>query len=162
MGGIERSGWRLVFNATKPKYLAMREMANRTVDERYGPGLILRANEATRVTDEIDDVVRGSPADRSGLAAGMKLIAVDGRTFSAERFHAAVAAAATRREPIQLIAQSHSYVTTRALDYHGGERYPHLERVTAKADRLTQSIRPRSRSISGGPSGRSPAATEGF
>ena len=39
-----------------------------------------------------------------------------------------------------LLAVNDDYYVTCSIDYHGGPRYPHLERVGAKPDYLDQLI----------------------
>ena len=48
------------------------------------------------------------------------------------------------REPIELLLRNGDQYRTVALDYHGGLRYPHLERDEAASDRLTDILSPRS------------------
>ena len=44
--------------------------------------------------------------------------------------------------PISLIVKDGEFYKTLAIDYHGGEQYPHLERDPAKPDLLGEIIRP--------------------
>ena len=41
-----------------------------------------------------------------------------------------------------LIVQNGEFFTTASIDYHGGERYPHLERTTGKPDWMETLIKP--------------------
>ena len=50
-----------------------------------------------------------------------------------------VSAAKAGKDPIQLLIQNHDRFRTVSVDYHGGLRYPHLERTStgeAGLDRL--------------------------
>ena len=61
------------------------------------------------------------------------------------RCRTAIRAAKGNAEPIQLIVQADSFVSTVALDYHDGERYPALERVDgtpAYLDDITKPLTP--------------------
>ena len=53
--------------------------------------------------------------------------------------------AATRQgEKLRLLLENGDYFQTMALDYAGGEQYPHLERESSKPDLLADIFRPRS------------------
>jgi hypothetical protein len=42
-----------------------------------------------------------------------------------------------------LVAKNGDYFSTHKVDYRGGERYPHLERMNGKPDLLMEIVRPR-------------------
>ena len=90
----------------------------------------------------VGDVVPGSIAARSGLAPGAHIVAVNGRAFTIARLRAIVKASASSTTPIELIVKNGDFFATESIDYHGGERYPHLERVTGKPDRMEALIKP--------------------
>jgi len=46
------------------------------------------------------------------------------------------------KKPIEMIAGFGEHVGTYKIDYHGGERFPHLERDSARPDLLQQIIKP--------------------
>lgn len=73
----------------------------------------------------------------------MKLIAVNGDKFSADILKDAIAAAKDVATPIELIVQSGATFNTVKVDYHGGLRYPRLERVEATPDRIAEITKPR-------------------
>ena len=70
------------------------------------------------------------------MTAGSSVIAVNGRRFSTDQMHDVVKASAKATVPIELILESDEYYSTAHIDYHGGERYPHLERISGKIDLL--------------------------
>ena len=72
----------------------------------------------------------------------MKLVAVNGRAYSDKILRAAVTAAATNTAPIALLTMENDFYTTRTVDYHGGEKYPVLERDATKPDLLGAIIQP--------------------
>ncbi len=88
-------------------------------------------------------MIPGSPADRSGAAPGMKLVAVNGRRFSREVLRDAIRETKTRSQPAELLLENGEFFTTHRLEYDGGERYPRLTRDPATADLLSEIIRPR-------------------
>ena len=99
------------------------------------------------LVDELDDgyitdVIPGSPADKAGLGAAMKLVAVNGRRWTPEILRAAVKSAATNTAPVELLVENADYFKTCQLDYHEGEKYPQLERDPAKKDLLGEILKP--------------------
>jgi hypothetical protein len=49
----------------------------------------------------------------------------------------------TSTDPLELIVQNTDYFRTFRLDYHGGERYPHLVREESKPDVLSDILKAR-------------------
>ena len=90
----------------------------------------------------IKDVLIGSPAYQAGLGPGMKLVAVNGRKASEELLHAAIRDAKTSKEPIELIVENAGYFKVVKIDYHDGEKYPHLVRQTDTAAVLDEILKP--------------------
>ena len=78
-----------------------------------------------------------SPAYRAGLGPDSQLVAVDGVAYKAERLSSAISAGKTSAKPIQLLVKSGDFYKTVSIDYHGGLRYPKLERIEGSEDRLT-------------------------
>jgi predicted metalloprotease with PDZ domain len=110
---------------------------------RYSLGIIVKSESDDTAPGEVRDVLTASPAAKAGLGAGVKLIAVNWRAYSADVLHAAVKASPATREPIALIVQSGKTFRLIIIDYHGGERYPHLERVAGTPDMLGAITAPR-------------------
>jgi hypothetical protein len=54
----------------------------------------------------------------------------------------AIADAVKNSSPIALIVKDGDYYKTVNVDYHGGEKYPHLVRDKSKPDLLADIIRP--------------------
>jgi predicted metalloprotease with PDZ domain len=88
--------------------------------------------------DEVVDVIPGSPAAQAGIAPGMKMVAVNGRRWNPDDLHAAIRQAKTTSEPIELLLENEDFFQTYHVDYHDGERYPHLERISGKPDLLSE------------------------
>ena len=72
----------------------------------------------------------------------MKLVAVNGRKWTASNLRAAVKASKTQSGPIELLIENSDYFTTLKLDYHDGEKYPDLERDESKPDLLATILKP--------------------
>jgi predicted metalloprotease with PDZ domain len=106
------------------------------VDLSFSLGLIL-AKEG-----EIRDAIPGSPAYAAGLGPGMKVIAVNGRKFSKDVMRAALRGSLHDHEPIAILAENGEYYSTYQVNYHEGEKYPHLVREDGKPDLLGEITKP--------------------
>lgn len=136
LGGIENGGWRLAYTNGVPPYLKKREAKRKYTDLNYSLGTTFGADGG------IGEIIPGSPADQAGFAPGMKLVAVNGRAWSAELLREAVKSAATNTAPIELLVQHDDFYKTYSLDYHDGEKYPVLEREATKPDLLDDILKP--------------------
>jgi hypothetical protein len=72
----------------------------------------------------------------------MNLIAVSGKRWSAQRVREALAGTLGRGTPIELLVEQDEELQVCRLDYFGGERFPHLERVETRTDRLREILAP--------------------
>ena len=89
----------------------------------------------------ITDTIEGMLAAKAGIGPGMKLIAVNGRQFSPDVLRDALKSAKTGTAPIELLVENTDYYKTYKLDYHGGEKYPHLVRDESKPDLLSEILK---------------------
>src|SRR5208282_703008 len=78
LGGVEGSGWKVVYDETPSDMENGSASAYHTVDAVYSLGLNLHGDGV------VGDTVEGMPAAKAGIGPGMKLIAVNGRQFSAD------------------------------------------------------------------------------
>jgi predicted metalloprotease with PDZ domain len=136
LGGIEGSGWKLVYNDTMPDMLKSHEAARKVTDMNFSLGFSLKEDGG------IIDVLPGLPAEKAGIGPSMKLVAVNGRAWTPDILRAAVRAAKKGSDAIELLVENEDYFKTYKLDYHGGEKYPHLERDETKPDLLTEILTP--------------------
>ncbi len=139
LGGLENSGWRLVFNDTMNEHQRAEDAVAHTTDAQFSLGIILH-DPGSENSDEVSDVIPGSPAALAGIAPGMRLVAVNGRRWTTEILREAIQRAKAGKEPIEFLVENEEYFHTYHVDYHGGERYPHLER-NGKPDLLTEIAR---------------------
>jgi predicted metalloprotease with PDZ domain len=137
LGGITKGGWRLVYNETPNGQIKAAEQLRKYIDLSYSLGLILKGDGS------VLDVNPGMVAGAAGLAPGMKIITVNGRGWSPEVLRDAIAAAKNSSSPLELLVENGSFNESYRLEYHGGERYPHLERDTSKPDILSEVIKSR-------------------
>ncbi|MEY2395811.1 MAG: hypothetical protein QOF94_2156 [Acidobacteriaceae bacterium] len=132
LGGVEGSGWKVVYDDTQSEMERGGESTFHFVDAAYSLGIYLR-EDAT-----ITDTIEGMPAALAGIGPGMKLMAVNGRKYSPDVLHDALKASKGGSSPLELLVENTDYYKTYKLDYHGGERYPHLVRDESKPDLLTE------------------------
>jgi predicted metalloprotease with PDZ domain len=130
LGGIEGGGWKLVYNDKPNLFTQAEEKFAKFGDFSYSLGFVVGED------GKLADVIVGSPAYQSGLGPGMKLIAVNGRKWSPPVLHAALKAGQGSDQPIQLLVENAQFFKTYTVGYHGGEKNPHLERVSEKPDIL--------------------------
>ena len=135
LGGIENGGYRLTYSDT-PSSMEESSEALRGVDAWYSLGLHISHEGVLR------DVLFYSPAYKAGLGPGMKIVAVNGRAYTDALMHDAIRNSKTAQSPIELIVENTAYFRDVKIDYHGGERYPHLERIDSKPDMLDQILQP--------------------
>jgi predicted metalloprotease with PDZ domain len=147
MGGITQGGWKFVFNATPNKLLSARDKAEKRIDLRFSLGIVIDNGEDGHA---IIDVAPGSAADKAGVGPGMRLLGVNGRKFDDDLLKDAVAATPTAKH-VDLLLENATYFVNARVDYDGGPRSPHLERVANSPDVLANVIAPRLKaSASGG------------
>jgi len=132
LGGIEGSGWKLVYDETQSEMERGAESSFHFVDTLFSIGLQLREDGT------ITDTTEGMPAAIAGIGPGMKLIGVNGRHYSPEILHNALKAGKGGNVPLELLVENTDYYKIYKLDYHGGERYAHLVRDESKPDLLTE------------------------
>lgn len=134
LAGIEQGGYKLVYK-DEPN-AAERMMA--AAGGRRGGGVDCWFSIGLRIGQDgtISDVRWNGPADKAQLAPEEKILAVNGQIFSGDRLREAIRAAKGTSDPIRLIVQSDSYVSTAEINYHEGERFPVLERVDGASDYL--------------------------
>jgi predicted metalloprotease with PDZ domain len=136
LGGIENGGWKLVYTDSCSDFQRTIEGAYGYTDLSYSLGISLNGS------GNVGDVLVKSPAATAGLAPGMQLIAVDGMKYTKERLEAAITDAKNSPSHIELLARNGDAYKSYSVDYHGGLRFPHLERDTSKPDLLTKIISP--------------------
>jgi predicted metalloprotease with PDZ domain len=133
--GIESSGWKLVYDDNRSDTTKADEKEG--IDASYSIGLSFRKDGV------IGDTIEGMPAAKAGIGPGMKVIAVNGRKFSDDTFRDALKEAQTSSAPLELLVENSEYFHTFKLDYHGGEKYPHLVRIDSRPDLLSEIIKAR-------------------
>jgi predicted metalloprotease with PDZ domain len=135
LGGVEGSGWKVVYDEIPSEMLTGSASMNHTVPAALAFGLLLNEDGT------ISDITEGLPAAKAGIGPGMKLVAVNGRRFSPEILRDAVKATKNGNAPLDLLVENTDYYKTYKIDYHGGEKYPHLVRDDSKPDLLSEILK---------------------
>jgi predicted metalloprotease with PDZ domain len=84
-----------------------------------------------------------SPAFNSGMTIGDEILAVDSRHYDGDALKNAIKAAAGQGAAVQLLIKSGDLYRTVALDWHGGLRYPKLEKTGKGPGTLDALLAPR-------------------
>jgi predicted metalloprotease with PDZ domain len=139
LGGIENSGWKLVYNETMNEHERAEEETSHVSDFSYSLGFSVKGPGGDD-GNSILDVSPGSPAAKAGLAPGMHLVAANGRRWSPDILRDALHTAKSSPAPINLLIENDDYFQTLSVNYSGGDRHPHLEPVPG-ADLLSEIAR---------------------
>jgi len=135
LGGIENTGWKLEYDENRTELMRASEEDGHVLNAAFSVGLLIK-DDGTIV-----DTIEGMDAARASIGPGMKIVAVNGRRFTPQIFREALASGKTRSEPLELLIENTDYFRTVRLDYHGGEKYPHLVRDESKKDVLSDIVR---------------------
>jgi predicted metalloprotease with PDZ domain len=133
------AGWRLVYTPTPSAFTTLQHDRSKSLDARYSLGIVARRDGT------IIDVINGSPAARAGIGPGAKIIAIDGRALVEQpqvQLDTALRAAQAGSN-LHLLVLSGDIYRNCELDYHGGPRFPHLERIATTPDLLSAVAAPR-------------------
>jgi predicted metalloprotease with PDZ domain len=138
LDGLARGGYKLVYADTPSDYFRSSEVRRQVTDLTYSLGMVLARD------GRLTDVLWEGPAYKAGLVAGTQVVAVNGTAFDADRLKAAIRnAKKADAAPTELLVRNGDRYRTVRLDYHGGLRYPRLEREATAPARLDQIFTPR-------------------
>lgn len=133
---LARSGWRLIYNDKPNEFIDAEESTRHVDNESYGIGISID-HKASIIT-----VREGSAAWYAGLVPGMTIVAVDGQEYSDDALRYVIREAQHAAGSIAFIVKESSWVNTYRVNYHGGLRYPHLERIPGVPDMLREIVAP--------------------
>jgi predicted metalloprotease with PDZ domain len=136
---LGRAGWKIAFTEKPNTFIAAEQASDHGVIGWYAYGADINSEGVVR------DVRENSPAWRAGLAPGMHILAVNNQQFSADVLDYALKRAQHSSPAVSLIATQTGWYQTLSLDYHGGIRYPHLERIAGTPDMLAAIVAPRAK-----------------
>jgi predicted metalloprotease with PDZ domain len=127
---LTNSGWRLEYD-DQPNLMQEIEEGGRGA-ELYSIGLMIGGDGS------VVDVTHDGPAYKAGIGPGMKIVAVNGGQYSADGIREAIESAKNGTDPITIITSNGARFETRTIDYHGGEKYPHIVRDETHPDYLSE------------------------
>ena len=134
MEGIVHGGWKLVYTDKPTDFFKTEERGGVNAWYSIGLGVDPKGN--------VGDVLPEGPAFKAGFIPGMDILSINDRAFNADNLREAIRAAKDGRDPIRLTVKTGPFVKVLPVDYHGGERYPRLERVAGTPDVLAQILAP--------------------
>lgn len=139
LAGLSRGGWKLVYTDEpsalwKAAYSAA--VQSDVTNAMYSIGFTVSSD------GHVADVLWNGPAFKAGVDPDMQITAVDGKKFSPEVLENAIVHAKKFSGPIELLVNDNDHYETLAVDYHGGLRYPHLERMKGTPDYLDEIVKP--------------------
>jgi predicted metalloprotease with PDZ domain len=122
LDGLARGGYRLVYTDTPSDLFKTAESNSKSTSLTYSIGMSIGRDGA------ITDVQWDGPAYKAGLIVGTNVVAVNGRAYSGDGIKDAVRKAKDGG-PIELIVKNGDRYRTVKIQWTGGLRYPHLERI---------------------------------
>ncbi|HEX3681920.1 MAG TPA: hypothetical protein VHU83_05205 [Bryobacteraceae bacterium] len=139
--GISRGGYRLAYSDTPPEWMKH--------EERLGQGRPdMAISFATSIGISVEangtlaNVWWDSPAFKAGVTPDMQITAVNGTAFKMDVLRTAITEAEKSQSPLKLLVKRGEEFQTIDVDYHGGLRYPKLERADGTPDRLDAILAP--------------------
>lgn len=133
--GITQGGYRLVYNDNQPDWMKHTDPSNAT---NFATSL----GFSVKPDGNLVDVWWDSLAFKAAITPDMQLQAVNDQKFTVAVLREAILAAEKSNDPIKLLLKRGDEFLTVPLDYHGGMRYAHLERVESTPDRLDDILAP--------------------
>ncbi|MDE3156550.1 MAG: M61 family metallopeptidase [Acidobacteriota bacterium] len=137
LAGLTRGGYRLGYSDTPTPFFRTNEMRRHITDLSFSIGATLTQDGT------LMNVMWDGAVFKAGLTDGARVLAVNGQGYTADRLKAAIAAAKGKTTPIELSVENGERYFTVRVDYHGGLRYPHLERIAGTPDRLGEILTPK-------------------
>ncbi len=137
LAGFARNGYRLIYTDTPTPSFKAGETTAKNTNLTWSGGFVANA------TGELTSVTWDSAAFDAGLTVADQIVAIDGQAWSADRMKAAIAAAKGTKVAIPLTIKRGDAYRSVALDYHGGLRYPRLEKVGTGDGGLDRLLAPR-------------------
>ncbi|PQM28555.1 peptidase M61 [Sphingopyxis lindanitolerans] len=128
VAGIERAGYRLVWRDAPNAYDRARMARAKTYDLTHSLGMVIGKDGVA------GSILWDGPAFQADIVNGTKIVAVDGVAYTKDRLEAAIRAATDGKTPVRLLVERDGRYRTVDIDYHGGLRWPHLEKAGAGPD----------------------------
>lgn len=123
VGGIEKAGYKLAWRDAPNAYDRGRMARAKNFDLTHSLGMVVDKDGVA------GSILWDGPAFRADIINGAKILAVDGMSYSRERLEAAIRAATDGKTPVRLLIERGGRYRNVEIDYHGGLRWPHLEKA---------------------------------
>ena len=142
LAGFTEGGYKLVYNDTEPAWETDSNARHLGVSYATSIGLSVKTD------GNITGVQWNSPAFKAGVAPGMQIVAVNGAAWGSHEgetgdvVKTAIVEAEKNTEPIHFVVKKDGSVFNVDVNYHGGLRYPHLERIPGTPDLLDAILAP--------------------
>ena len=135
--GINQGGYNLVYTAEPTPWIKSLQKNRKYMELTYSGGFTVGMD------GKVGSVLWDSPAFNAGLTVGTEIVAVNGRKFDMDAIMNAIKDAANNGPAPQLLIHDGEVYRTVTLDWHGGLRYPHLEKVGKGPGTLDALLAPR-------------------
>ena len=135
--GITKGGYNLVYTDEPTKWIKNAEAQGKYSDLTYSGGFAVSGE------GKVGSVLWGSPAFKAGLTIGTQVVAVNGHAFDSDALKDAIKAAKGNNAPISLLLKNDNFYRTVNLDWHGGLRYPRLQKIGKGDGTLDALLAPR-------------------
>ena len=138
VGGIEAGGWKVDYTE-RPA-----EGGGGGGGGPFGGGMgaVYSIGLRLGMDGTVAESVVGGLAYKAGITSGMRVVAVNDRAYTPDLLRDALRAGKDNASPIRLLVLNDDYYSTCTIDYHGGERFPHLVRQEGKPDYLDDLSKP--------------------
>jgi predicted metalloprotease with PDZ domain len=137
LNGIAQGGYRLVYTDKPSDFTKSAEHLRKYTDLLYSLGVTIDH------TGSVMEVLWDGPAFNAGITVGTQIVAVNGRSYDMDDLKDTITAAVKTPSPIQLLLKRGDRYDTVSVNYRGGLRYPHLERVPNTPGLLDDLLAPR-------------------
>ncbi len=137
VAGIERAGYRLVWRDAPNVYDRDRMAQAKNYDLTHSLGMTIDKDGVASA------ILWDGPAFKADIVNGTKIVAVDGVSYSKERLEAAVRAATDGKTPVRLLVERGGRYRQADLAYHGGLRWPHVEKSGSGPDWFDRLLAPK-------------------
>lgn len=135
--GITQGGYRLVYTDQPTKWWKSSEKDRKQTDLTYSGGFVV-GNDG-----KVSGVLWDSAAFNAGMTVGTQILAVNGRTFDGDGLKRAIKNAAGNGRAAELLIKSGDVYRTVTLDWHGGLKYPRLDKTGKGEGTLDALLAPR-------------------
>jgi predicted metalloprotease with PDZ domain len=135
--GITEGGYKLIYTDEPTAWIKSAQKSGKNNDLTYSGGFVV-GNDG-----KVTSVLWDSAAFNAGITVGTEIVAIDGRKFDGDALKDAIKAAAGNGPAPELLVHDGEIYRTVKLDWHGGLRYPRLQKVGKGPGTLDALLAPR-------------------